>query len=52
MNETIKTIWRLGYIKLFDDDWRIMYDKYVSLDDGEWTRIVWRIYWKTSGANQ
>lgn len=42
-SEVIKTFWRFGYFKLFNDG----YDKYVSLDDGyEWRQIFWRFYWR------
>jgi len=46
MSESIKTIWRLGYIRLIDNAGYYESPKSVSLHDSEWVRIIWRIYWR------
>lgn len=48
MSENIKTVWRFGYFKLFNEQGQLDNKKYEYVDGDDWTRIIWRFYWRTS----
>lgn len=50
MNESIRTFWRLGYFRLFDEAGKPENKLFVSTNDGEWRRLFWRFYWRTDEA--
>lgn len=48
-SEKIITIWRIGYIKLYNDQGDQENEDVVFLDDNdEWEKLFWRFYWRVS----
>lgn len=48
MRESIRTFWKFGYFKLFDESGFPHPEIHVTTDSGEWRKLFWRFYWRES----
>lgn len=46
MNESIRTFWRFGYFKLFDESGLPNPEITVSTEGHDWRKVFWRFYWR------
>lgn len=47
-DEQIFTIWRFGYIRLFDNMGYLDEEDVVTINDHEWRKVLGRFYWRVS----